>query len=103
MFSKVTRTLAVGALAAGLFSAVVPMTAAQAATTSTVRPADTIRRHVCAVDVYLRATAGGVAIGLLNQGDTFDQERLSPSGEWAYGMAYGNANQHGWVLESALC
>ncbi len=64
---------------------------------------DVTRRHVCAQDVYLRDQPAGVSIGLLNNGDTFDQEKLSPSGEWAYGMAYGNANKHGWVMESALC
>ncbi|MDI5964520.1 hypothetical protein POF50_029605 [Streptomyces sp. SL13] len=101
MFARATRTVAAGALAAGLFSALVTPVAAHAATTS-VSP-QTTRRSVCAQDVYLRETPEGVSIGLLDQGDTFDQERLSPSGEWAYGMAYGNADKHGWVMESALC
>lgn len=101
MFTRVSKAVAAGALAAGLFGAVMlPAATAQAAT---VRPADTVRRHVCAQDVYLRDQPAGVSIGLLNNGDTFDQERLSPSGDWAYGMAYGNANKHGWVMESALC
>lgn len=101
MFSKVSRTVAAGALAAGLFSVIMTPAAAHAAT-RTVSP-DVTRRHVCAQDVYLRDQPAGVSIGLLNNGDTFDQEKLSPSGEWAYGMAYGNANKHGWVMESALC
>jgi hypothetical protein len=98
---KVPRVLAAGALAAGLFTAIVTPTAAQAAA-HVVSP-NTTRMHVCAQDVYVRETAGGVAIGLLTNGDTFDEERTSPSGEWAYGMAYGHVNQHGWVLASALC
>ncbi len=103
MFKTVSRTVAATALAAGLFSAIMVPVAAHAATHASVHAATVARRHVCAQDVYLREEAGGVSIGLLNNGDTFDQERLSPSGTWAYGMAYGNANKHGWVLASALC
>jgi hypothetical protein len=101
MFVRMSRTVAAGALAAGLFSAFVAPAAH--ASTHVMSPNTTVRRHVCAQDVYLRDQPAGVSIGLLNQGDTFDQEDLSPSGEWAYGMAYGNANKHGWVMESALC
>jgi len=101
MSNRVSRTVAAGALAAGLFSAIMVPVAAHAST-GTVSP-DLTRRHVCAQDVYLRDQPAGVSIGLLNNGDTFDQEKLSPSGAWAYGMGYGNANKHGWVQESALC
>lgn len=90
-----------GALAVGLFGAIMAPVAAHAST-GPMSP-DLTRRHVCAQDVYLREQPAGVSIGLLNYGDTFDQERLSPSGAWAYGMAYGSANKHGWVMESALC
>lgn len=100
MFRRLSRSVVTGVLAAGVLTAVV--TPVAHASTG-VAPSDTIRRHVCAQDVYLRATPAGVTIGLLNYGDTFDQEKLSPSGAWAYGMAYGNANKHGWVMESALC
>ncbi len=98
MFTKVSKALATGAVAAGVFGAIIAPTSAHAATSH-----DTIRRHVCAQNVYLREQPKGVSIGQLDNGDTFDQERLSPSGAWAYGMAYGNANKHGWVQESALC
>jgi hypothetical protein len=101
MITRVSKALAAGVLAAGVFGAVAAPTAHAA--TTVVKPQDTVRRHVCAQDVYVRETAAGVSIGLLTNGDTFDQERLSPSGEWAYGMAYGHVNQHGWVLASALC
>jgi len=101
MFRRLSRTAAAGALAAGLLTAIVTPAVAHASA-GTVSP-NVTRRHVCAQDVYLRDSPAGVSIGLLNYGDTFDQEKLSPSGEWAYGMAYGNANKHGWVLESALC
>lgn len=98
MFRTIAKTVAAGALAAGLFGTVVAP-AAHASTTV----ADATRRHVCAQDVYLRDQPAGVSIGLLNKGDTFDQERVSDNGSWAYGMAYGNANKHGWVLITALC
>jgi hypothetical protein len=29
--------------------------------------------------------------------ETFKVERLSPSGKWAYGMAYGHVNRHAWI------
>jgi hypothetical protein len=40
--------------------------------------------------------------GTLFKGNTFKVERLSPSGRWAYGMAYGHVNRHAWVKASAL-
>ncbi len=101
MFGRLSRSVVTGALAAGLLTAVVMPVAAHAST-GVMHP-NTTRRHVCAQDVYLRDAPAGVSIGLLNYGDTFDQEKLSPSGAWAYGMAYGDANKHGWVMESALC
>lgn len=102
MFRRLSRSVVTGVLAAGVLTAVVTPVAAHAST-GVMHPDSTIRRHVCAQDVYLRDAPAGVMIGLLVYGDTFDQEKLSPSGAWAYGMAYGNANKHGWVMESALC
>ena len=40
--------------------------------------------------------------GTLFTGETFKVERLSKSGKWAYGMAYGHVNRHAWVAASAL-
>jgi hypothetical protein len=40
--------------------------------------------------------------GTLFKGQTVKVERLSPSGKWAYGMAYGHVNRHAWVKASDL-
>jgi hypothetical protein len=40
--------------------------------------------------------------GTLFKGNTFKVERLSQSGKWAYGMAYGHVNRHAWVDASVL-
>jgi hypothetical protein len=40
--------------------------------------------------------------GTLFKGNTFKVERLSKSGKWAYGMAYGGVNRHAWVDASVL-
>jgi hypothetical protein len=41
-------------------------------------------------------------VGSLSAGQTFKVRRLSPSGKYAYGFAYGGANKTGWVLTSGL-
>jgi hypothetical protein len=41
-------------------------------------------------------------VGSLLKGQTFKVRRLSPSGKYAYGFAYGGANKTGWVLTSGL-
>jgi hypothetical protein len=40
--------------------------------------------------------------GTLFKGETFKVEKLSKSGKWAYGMAYGHVNRHAWVDASVL-
>jgi hypothetical protein len=40
--------------------------------------------------------------GTLFKGQTFKVKRLSPSGKWAYGMAYGHVNRHAWVKAADL-
>lgn len=41
-------------------------------------------------------------VGSLSAGQTFKVRRLSPSGKYAFGFAYGGANKTGWVLTSGL-
>lgn len=41
-------------------------------------------------------------IGSLNDHETFSVMRLSPSGKYAYGFAYGHVNKHGWVRTDGL-
>lgn len=50
--------------------------------------------------VYVRAGVG--FDGTMFKGETFKVERLSPSGKWAYGMAYGHVNRHAWISAAAL-
>src|SRR4051812_39756506 len=40
--------------------------------------------------------------GTLFRGETIKVKRLSPSGRWAYGMAYGHVNRHAWVRAADL-
>jgi hypothetical protein len=40
--------------------------------------------------------------GLLTKGETFKVEKLSASGKYAYGTAYGHVNKKGWVTASSL-
>jgi hypothetical protein len=40
--------------------------------------------------------------GTLFKGETFKVSRLSPSGQWAFGYAYGHVNRKAWVKASAL-
>jgi len=52
---------------------------------------------------YVFERAGGVRFaGTLYEGNTFKVKRLSPSGKWAYGMAYGHVNRHVWVKAANL-
>jgi hypothetical protein len=40
--------------------------------------------------------------GVLHKGETFKVKKLSESGKYAYGMAYGHVNKMGWVTASSL-
>jgi len=50
---------------------------------------------------YAKGPAKGWT-GTLFKGNTVRVERISQSGKWAYGMAYGHVNRHVWVDASAL-
>lgn len=97
------RVFALGlAMGAAVLTAGLSAAPAMAAPSSAVQ-ATVTRMHVCAQDLYVRNAPAGQVIGTLYQGQTFDVERYSPSGQWAYGMAYGHVNQHGWVEAAYLC
>jgi hypothetical protein len=69
-----------------------------------ITPAYAATRHtVCASSLYVRNQPLGATIGTLFQGETFDVERYDSGGGWAYGMAYGHVNQHGWVQNGWFC
>ena len=40
--------------------------------------------------------------GTLFKGNTFKVKRISKSGMWVYGMAYGHVNRHAWVRAADL-
>lgn len=61
------------------------------------------RLTVCAQDLYVRDAPQGVFIGTLFYGQTMEVTKYSPSGEWAYGFAYGNVNKWGWVQNGWFC
>lgn len=95
--SRKTRAkLALGALstilAVGLFQ------------TANERPAyAATRRTVCAQTLYVRDAPAGIFIGTLYYGQSIDVTKYSPSGDWAYGFAYGNVNKWGWVQNGWFC
>ncbi len=60
------------------------------------------KHEVSVEDVYVTKKPGKGFTGTLFEGQTFKVKRLSPSGRYAYGMAYGHVNRHGWVLAAAL-
>ncbi len=43
-----------------------------------------------------------VYLGRLEKGQSMKVRKLSASGKYAYGFAYGNANKMGWVRTSGL-
>jgi hypothetical protein len=59
-------------------------------------------KHAVVKQAYVYQQAGKIFDGTLKRGETFRVERLSPSGAWAYGMAYGHVNRHAWIDASVL-
>jgi hypothetical protein len=93
MFNKKLAILGLaGAIAA---TAIVPATGSATATGSgsyKVTPGK--------LNVYEQPAKGYE--GLLTKGQTFKVKKLSASGKYAYGMAYGHVNKMGWVTASSL-
>lgn len=61
------------------------------------------RRTICAQDLYVRDAPAGIFIGTLYYGQSIEVTKYSPSGDWAYGFAYGNVNKWGWVQNGWFC
>jgi hypothetical protein len=51
---------------------------------------------------YVKLKPEGPFTGTVFKGNTFKVERLSPSGKYAYGMAYGHVNRHAWIDAGVL-
>jgi len=95
---SISRKLtALGITAAlGLGAATVPAAGLAKATT-------TGKHTVTVKSVYVyHAGPAKVFDGTMFKGNTFKVERFSPSGKWAYGMAYGHVNRHAWIDASVL-
>ena len=60
------------------------------------------KARVAVESTYVYERAGVRFTGTMFKGNTFKVERLSPSGKWAYGMAYGHVNRHAWIAAAAL-
>ncbi len=90
---KLTALAATAALAV---AAIAPATGAATATGP--------GKHTVDVDsAYVYEKAGGVRFaGTLHDGNTFKVKRISPTGKWAYGMAYGHVDRHVWISTSVL-
>ena len=55
------------------------------------------KHTVKAESTYVFKKAGKIFDGTLFKGETFKVKRLSKSGKYAYGMAYGHVNRHVWI------
>jgi hypothetical protein len=60
------------------------------------------KHTVTAKSTYVYKQAGKIFDGTLFKGETFKVERLSKSGKFAYGMAYGHVNRHAWIKAADL-
>ena len=60
------------------------------------------KASVAVKSTYVYERAGVLFTGTMFKKETFKVERLSPSGKWAYGMAYGHVNRHAWISAAAL-
>jgi hypothetical protein len=93
MFNKKLAALGIaGAIAA---TAIVPATGSATAT-----KAGTYEVTPTKLNVYEEPAKGYE--GVLFKGESFKVTKLSKSGKYAYGMAYGHVNKKGWVTASSL-
>jgi hypothetical protein len=60
------------------------------------------KHTVKAESTYVFKQAGKIFDGTLFKGETFKVKRISKSGKFAYGMAYGHVNRHAWIEADAL-
>jgi hypothetical protein len=90
-----TKLTAIAATAVLAVAGAAPATAAAKATGKG-------KHTVTAESTYVFKQAGKVFDGTLFEGQTFKVERLSKSGKFAYGMAYGHVNRHAWIKAADL-
>jgi hypothetical protein len=87
------------ALAATTAIAIAAIAPATGAATATTKGKHTVNTE----SAYVYEKAGGVRFaGTMYDGNTFKVKRISPTGKWAYGMAYGHVDRHVWISTSVL-
>ena len=59
-------------------------------------------KYTVAKDSYVYAHPAKGWTGTMFKGNTIKVERISKTGKWAYGMAYGHVNRHVWIDASVL-
>ncbi len=93
MFTKKMAALAAttGVLAAGLMPATGLATATKAGT-----------HTVTTAKLNVLERPSKTYKGVLLKGERFKVTKLSKSGKYAYGMAYGHVNKKGWVSAKSL-
>jgi hypothetical protein len=93
MFSKKLAAVALGGAVAA--AALVPATGS-----ATAAKSGSYKVTPTKLSVYEEPSKGYE--GVLFEGETFKVTKLSKSGKYAYGMAYGHVNKKGWVTASSL-
>jgi cellulase/cellobiase CelA1 len=93
MFNK--KLASVGLCGAIATAAIVPAAGSAAATKS-----GTYKVKTTELVVYEQPAKSYE--GVLVKGQSFKVKKLSESGKYAYGMAYGHVNKMGWVTASSL-
>lgn len=64
---------------------------------------DRPRVRVCDMSLELNREPHQRREGVLHRNESFVTRKLSDSGTYAYGLAYGHINRVGWVRASGLC
>jgi hypothetical protein len=82
---------------------VLPMAAAVALAIPGTANADAERVEVCADRLELNREPNQGRDGELREGQSIALRKLSDSGKYAYGLAYGDINRLGWVRTAGLC
>jgi hypothetical protein len=59
-------------------------------------------KYTVTKQVYVYRQPAMQFTGTMFKGNTFKVERLSKSGKYAYGMAYGHVNRHAWIAAAVL-
>lgn len=94
--------LAIVVAAAGTSAVDAPRAGASAAADRLEQQLAGERVEVKTTDLLVHKEPARLFIGTLFKGQTFKVRKLSASGKYAYGFAYGKANKVGWGLTASL-